>query len=297
MTRSSALKITLPLCVGMGFFVALSAIAYIPPSEFVVKNMTAKRAGPKMLKVRSSVRDLESKKNLLTLSYFSLETGRVVTHFFSPAGGVTPSIAANLSAKDAIYTYTSSIQKSEDSAPGIIPIALYSQDFQRVSENLIAAGVPIRSTEYLLTLQDEQARLASEVTSLKRWLGRPHWIYGGATHPAMGGGKPQSELWIEKDRFIMTRLMNPETRPGFEFRFESYQYSKDFPYPRKLSVVDQSRDAEVMTEEVLEFISLAAIEPSVLQARGKSTYSEDDLAGVQDSDLKRLIQTYCSFMR
>ncbi len=283
--RASVLLLLMTSCIGTG------ASAAIPPSEFVVKSMVAKRAGPKGLKIRSVIKDPASGESVLVITAISFSTGVVRTRFHSQSGTQEPA------PKEAWLAHKATINESKDLPTAFLPTILFSPEFGKVENNLILAGVPIRTEDYLLSLEDELARQQAEISSMKRIQGRPQWVFG-LVQPTKDQRalKTPAELWVEKDRFIPTQLVSPQQNLNFDFRFESYSYAKDFPYPRRLQVWDREKEQLLLTEEVIEF-SLLTQEPQELGLSAITQVGEQELAAIEDEGARALVREYVRKMR
>ncbi len=272
-------------------FIGTAAFAAIPPSEFVVKSMVAKRLGPKGLKIRSVIKDPASAKSVLVITVLSFSSGVVRTRFHAQSGTQEPA------PKEAWIAHKASMSESNNLPTAFLPTILYSPEFVKVENNLILAGVPIRTEDYLLSLEDELARQQAEISSMKRIQGRPQWVFGVVQPPKdQKALKTPAELWVEKDRFIPTQLVSPQQNLNFDFRFESYSYAKDFPYPRRLQVWDREKEQLLLTEEVIEFTPLAQ-EPQELNLSAVSQVGEQELATIEDEGARALIREYVLKMR
>jgi hypothetical protein len=202
-----------------------AALAYVPPSSFIIKSVASKHGGFKGVKVRSIVTAMEGEKPGTTrfkvVTYFNPQTGTLHAHAYDERG-------------QKLY----SVERRDDSATAADAL-LFWRDESKVAAALKARGIPIRTEDELLKMKDEDERRLSEQERLARWNSSIAWVIG-----APAEGSPQ--LWIEKDSFLPLRLIagpRPESDSSdqVDLQFEGQRHYREFPFPRVVVAVQKKQ--------------------------------------------------------
>ena len=199
------------------------ALAYIPPSAFVVRQMTQKKAGFKGLRVKSTVIAYEGEKPTgarfrETLSY-------------DPVNFVLRSRALDEAGKE-LFVQERKLGPGENSFSSLVDRLLLSSDPPGLLRVLGLFGIPVKTDGELESLPDEEARRAAEVSRMTRYRGTVAWIFGGSK----GNDAKAPELWVEKDTFLPLRLVAKSGDTLLDATFQEYRFYREFPYPRVISV-------------------------------------------------------------
>ncbi len=189
------------------------AQAYIPPSQFIIKTMVAKRPKPHSIRIRTTVTAMEAEK--ITVFHFKEST------YFDLQSQTMKSRATDDSGKDLYY----------------------AEHPFRLSEELLFGSNPatvihvLREAGILIRLENEDEKEKTEMTWLGRWKGLLTWVIGGKK-----ANEPQ--LWIEKDRFLPVRLRMSNSNPWAELQCEGYHFYKELPFPQLMTVLRNSDEKE-----------------------------------------------------
>lgn len=264
-------------------FVATNAFAYIPPSEFIIKNIVNKRSA-------------------------TLKSVRVKTHLeamLGPAGAEKPA-----GARLTVTTYYSAVQDSlraivsDDSGKALyvmdrsgglpmIDTVLFSPKTETVIETLRAKGIPIRTDDELAQMKDEPERRAAEVEFLARWKNTYAWVIGRRMPPT---DHTEAQFWVEKDSFSPLRLLVPGAESGtwLDARFEAQRYTRGFAFPKAASVADN--DGAIILHETLSDL-VTNPTPSKTDEYYTLPRGYTEAGNIASSDVRALIQRYFETLR
>ena len=248
------------------------AWAYIPPSSFILKSLSAKHANLKGLRVRSQVTVMDGDKPGTTRF-------KAIT-FYNPQTDTLHAYAYD-DRNQKLY----SMERRLETATGADAL-LFWHDDKNLDIALKARGLPVRSEEDLLKMKDEEERRASEDEHLTRWNSAFAWVIGGTKD-----GDPQ--LWVEKDSFLPLRLIaspTPDADP-VDIQFEGQRYYREFPYPRVITVI--KRKQPLFKDEVQD-VTVAA-ETNEFRAALVPGFTEAGNAA--PSALRDLVQKYFEVLR
>ncbi len=225
----------------------MAAWAFIPPSQFIIKGMTAKRSGLKSARIQAVVYRLDA-------------AGKPTEHRFKEttsydaATRVLRSIATDDSGRE-LYRLERKLQSTAANHPmgekvDELLLALYPEG---LTGSLVRLGLPIRSDADLMTLKNEEERRQAEGTQLLRWKSTFAWVIGRPS--ARNPERPVSQLWVEKDSFLPLRLILPSSANSsggkLEWSFESYRYFREIPFPRQVTWLQEDRPRiRVETQDV-----------------------------------------------
>lgn len=203
---------------------SVPALAYVPPSAFIVQGIAKKHAGIKGARVKTVVTAMEGESP-------GSARFKTVTHF-NPATGVLRAYALDDSGQK-LYA----VERRSDSATAADAL-LFWPNAKSLALALKAKGVPIRTEEELAKTQDADERRANEELALARWNGKVAWVIGkDGGGRGDRAGKPQ--LWVEKDAFIPLRLIAPTAGDSSLaiLELEGTRLHHEFPFPRAITLV------------------------------------------------------------
>jgi hypothetical protein len=265
------------LAVAIGLGTAGVAHAYVPPSHFLVKTLAAKKAGAKAVRYRTVVQALEGghpsgpRFRQLTVYDFG-------TH-------VLRSTAQDDQGHD-LYVIERRLGMA-GSAP-LADYLIFENQAALVELQLKSVGIPIRTEEDLASLPDEEARVKAERTFLSRWKSDVAWVVGER-------GKPDAQLWLEKDAFLPLRLAARRDGEEYELRFDGFRFTREVPFPRAVTllkgVAESARPA--LREELTE-VNLVSSAPEL---RTAATPGFTEAGNSADSAVRDLIQAYYQYLR
>jgi hypothetical protein len=249
-----------------------AAWAYIPPSSFILKSLTAKHSGIKGLRIRSMVTVMDGEKpgNV----HFKAVT------YFNPA---TETLHA--------YAYDDRNQKlyaieRRPETQSAAAALLFWHDDRNLAIVLKARGIPVRSEEDLLKMKDEDERRSSEEEHLMRWNSAIAWVIGGTKDG-------DAQLWVEKDTFLPLRLIaGPQPDSDLvDVQLDGQRYYHEFPYPKTITAI--KRKQPLFKDEVQD----------VLVASETSEFRSTPMPGLTEagnsasSALRELVQKYFEVLR
>jgi hypothetical protein len=262
------------------------ALAYIPPSGFILKSMATKRAGTKEIRVKSVVTALEGER--------ALPVHFKVTTVYNPQTGALRSFASD-DANQRLYGVERFLGGKSERRVEPLTTAdalLFASHPAVVAESLKSKGIPVRTEEELLQLPTEEERLGAETEWLARWNGGYAWVIGKESRKALADRVPQ--LWVEKDTFLPVRLIfaPKPNEPFVELSFESYRHFHEFPFPRLTTL---SRKAGAVLKDEVQDVAFASELPEFkapLAATGLT-----DAGNAASSELRELIVQYYENVR
>lgn len=241
-----------------------NALAYIPPSQYILKTWLNKHRGLKTLKIKTVVSGMEKDKlsdvHFKDTTWINLETMTI------------KSIATN-DQDHKLFRY-----ESRSGSVSIVAKLLLSADFQGVAHLLKEKGIPVRLEEELLKFRTEAERRASEDESLIRWNGGVVWAIG-------------TQLYFEKDTFYPVRLIvSPHRDSTFDhdFRFEGVRFFHNFPYPRTVYLAKNGE--RILSGQTLDLTSDAG-------PTGSFEVGFTDSGQASSDTLKNLIHLYYESFR
>jgi hypothetical protein len=201
------------------------AFAYVPPSQFIVRNIVNKRKDIKVVRVRSVVSTVEGDKAGATRF-------TAVTLFSLP----TSTVKAWALGDNSVRLY--GIQRRAATLPSVVSV-LFESRLSDLVRSLRESSIPVRTEDELRAMKDEDERRSAEVEHLERWKGGTAWVIGRRMPPDSHDLTPQ--LWVEKDTFYPLRLIysikqGQEQGEIADVRFESTRSYRGFSYPRVTTV-------------------------------------------------------------
>ena len=263
-----------------GVFLSLAATAvahaYIPPGQFIIKNMASKRTGTHLIRLVSQVSGYDAGKpngqRFKAVTVFNVLTHTMTSQALNDQG-------AELFG----------VEKKGEALPLAMTL-LYDSNTREIVAALKRAEIPVHVEENVPTasassLPDRpvpEATAADETTGLRRWQGSVAWVLGFS--PTRKDG-PQ--LWIEKDTFLPLRLIVGDQ----DIQFAKYRYSQDLPYPRTTSLAD--RAGIIQLQEDTTEVKVNPKEKEAEHAPIAMGYTELG----NSSPLKELIRKYYAGLR
>lgn len=247
------------------------ALAYVPPSEYIVKQIVKKREGLKSARLRSTVTLYEGDR--LGSVHFRQ------TSWYLPAQGV---LRTWITDDQDRKLYVS--ERTTRSWGPVASLLLESQ-LTELTKSLRARKIPIVTEEELLRLDTEEQRRDAEYASIQRLSARPAWLIGRSV-----GQGPQ--LWIDKDTFLPLRVVFDRAidNDTFDITFEGSRAQKDLPFPRAL-VVSKGSGRTFFREEFLE-VSPNLDEKSLKLAAQSGPTGFTDAGNTIPSEMRNLILQY-----
>lgn len=246
MTRVRSLSALLVAAVFSATLVP-AALAYVPPSNFIVSSLAKKHRALKSLRVKTRITGTNAQ--IREIGYFDAATKTWKARF--------------LDQNDReLYAFERKLGSTSDSLTSLL---LFETNTGHLVTALKNAGIPIVSETELLALPGEPERRAAEKTSIGRLDKKVGWVIGD-------GG---TALWVLKDEFVPLRLLHG----GFDIRYEETKYSKNFPYSRSISIyrggdfVLKGEAMEVMTSP--DLADMKAIDVKGLPAISSSIPAEE----------------------
>lgn len=263
---------------------APAAWAYVPPSQFIVKSMTGKRAGYKGLRLRTTVYAMEGQR--------AGGTGFKQVTIFDAGSRVMRSRAYDQSGRE-LYAMERRLNEASPVVGGM-PVAALLMDpsLESVSRILRGAGVPVRTEAELLEMKDEEERRASEVTSLVR--------LGSVVGWAIGPGKRDlawPQLWVEKDTFHPLRMIERTDEGTVDVRFESFRYFREYAFPRTITVLRASREEGAQEPKLREELADLIVNPEMTELRSPLAQGFTDAGNSADGVIRDLIRLYYAALR
>ncbi len=282
------MTILLRILVGL----CLTAYAYIPPSSFIFKTWVLKHRGVRTLRVKSLITALNDGKptdvHFEETTIFNADLQRVQSWVVDEHGSVL--YFAERKTKDLSLVSRLLFQSDVDGVvralrENSVPVPLPTEEEQR---NIDLSRLTIQ-TQSASNVQLIKTPVVAPTPppldpnqSLMRWNGTIAWVIGPS------GG---SQLWFEKDQFLLLRMALAKSNLGdpIDFRFEQYRRFKEFPYPHFISV---AKDGVLLfSSRVLEFSS----EPYKASPESQSGFSP--LGESRLSDARKLIEYYYATVR
>lgn len=266
------------LVLGAGLLVAAPSFAYIPPSFFMVKKVAEKRAGFRVLKVATVVKEMKDK------SPTGVQFKQVA--LFDERSGTLRSWALNEMDKPIFYQERKLAASSSGSvSPGpVMDYLLFQSQVVPLARALVGAGIPVKSDLELSEMNSEEERRASELTAMRRWNGLYAW--------SIGRDPDKAQLWIEKDGFLPVRLIlpNSDSAKDLDFQLNLFRSSGALLYPHE--VVLSMKGNLVLREEVV------AVVPNATGTGGLPVLSATGLIDDNiDSRLKELLAVFYLHVR
>jgi len=268
------------LLMGLSTVLSTHALAYIPPSEFIIKTMLQKKAALKLIRTRGSV--------IGTIGDGSLTGTRFVEEsLYDSSSGILRSVALDETGRE-LYSVERTLERdSSGKEPRALVSALL---FENRMGNLLPLlrrwDIPIKQEEELLKLSDEAERREAE----KTFFGRQKFASGLQVSWVIGE-KSSNQLWIEKDTFLPSKL-SLTSGDGYEIQFDSYRLTKEVPTPRLITV---TRGNEKILRQEIQDVSVNSSELAETNRVVANGFTE--IGNSADSEVRELIRRYYSIIR
>jgi hypothetical protein len=301
---------------------AVPAWGYVPPSQFVVRMMAKRHEGTKVIRIRSTVTELEDdkpgKNHFKQVTVFDPARGILKSRAYDDAGQELYAVERRYGPPAA--TVAAAPTGSTEAPPPVVlkpgeagPPAgalLLSANADTVSQILLSVGIPVRTEAELLAMKDEAERRASEAMGLARWKGQVAWLVGPAQPAENPPRKPeaapspspdaplQPQLWVVKDGFVPLRLVTAAEDGANEVRFESFRYVREFPFPRVITALRHpggqvGKERAILREDVAEFSATGDLS----ELKAPVTLGYTDAGNSADSGVRELIRTFYALVR
>ena len=277
----------------LGLLVASPAFAYLPPSQFIVKNLVNKRsASLKSVRLKSHVTAMLGGPGSEKPAGAQLS----VTTTYNVQSGALRVVVREEAGKD-LYLL--------ERAPGTLPSVdtfLFNPRLDEVIRVLRDRGIPIRTEDELQAMQDESERRASEVEYLSRWKGTYAWVIGRRTSlpgEIKDNGRIEPQLWVEKDSFSPLRLVlqNPGIAGGspnwVDLRFEALRYTRGFSFPKSITLAE--KDGTILLREELSDIGINPPAPKGEETLKTPGFTE--AGNLASAETRALIQKFVETIR
>jgi len=268
------------LSMALSTVLSTNALAYIPPSEFIIKTMLQKKAALKLIRTRGSV--------IGTIGDGSLTGTRFVEEsLYDSSSGILRSVALDETGRE-LYSVERTLERdSSGKEPRALVSALL---FENRMGNLLPLlrrwDIPIKQEEELLKLSDEAERREAE----KTFFGRQKFASGLQVSWVIGE-KSSNQLWIEKDTFLPSKL-SLTSGDGYEIQFDSYRLTKEVPTPRLITV---TRGNEKILRQEIQDVSVNSSELAETNRVVANGFTE--IGNSADSEVRELIRRYYSIIR
>jgi hypothetical protein len=221
----------------LGFVIAKTALAYIPPAGFLIKNMASKRSGLKTLKISSTVSGYDSGKpsgiHFKTISFYSNINQTWRSAAYDDAG--TELFAIEKKAQEIPLSWSVLFEASSremvknlERAEIVVNEPREEKPAEKPSSRKSPEPLPSGTVKLSHSAADDPI---PENTFLKRWNGAVAWVIGKPT---------ASQFWVEKDSFLPVRLIVKDQ----DIQYSHYRYSQDLPFPRVISLSVTSTGAK-----------------------------------------------------
>ena len=249
------------------------AMASIPPSQFIVKQMAAKHATAKGIRVRSLVSEWadgkESALHFRTSTWIHPQNGTVRTYALDDSGR-------------KLY----SVERRPETAPLAQAVMFWSSG-RHLAFALKARGIEVKTDDELSRMSDESERQAAEISRLERFNDHIAWVIGTKDR-----SRNVPQLWVEKDTFLPLILIARSDQEGlYEVDFEGHKFFKDLSVPLQVTV---KRDGVSTLKDEVQDVAFAA-DPSEFKGVFHSGFTE--LGQEVSPALKKLIQSYFEVLR
>jgi hypothetical protein len=250
----------------------LPALGAIPPSQYLFRKLAAKHSLNKSARIRSTVTAVRSDGSagvhFKEITIYDVQTRTLRSRAYDDSGA-------------ELYAVERQMDKS--TVPSMLANDLLFESHSiKMIDRLRAHGVHIPIESELLAMKDEEARRAAEQEELKRWKGHFAWVVLG-----------DSQVWLEKDTFLPLRLVLPSLgeTDAVEIEFENYRFTREFPYPRMITL--NLKSVPVLRDELGEI----TMDSDLSEFRRELTPGFSDAGNSADSEVRALIRQYYGLIR
>ncbi len=262
--------------------------AYIPPSHYIVKTMTQKRAGVKSVRIRSTVIALQDGKpagvRLKEVATYDYASHTLRSRISDDSGRELYVIERKLHAEGPESTFGVRVDE-----------LLLASSGESLTKTLSTAGISIRSEAELQALATDQDRFTAEQTTMQRMNGTVAWVLGGGKKPPSSTAPATSQLWVEKDTFLPLRLLTPaklDSKDGLaEATFQSFRYFHEFAFPRLIEV------AHAGVPQFRVELAEVQVNPEVAEMKKAVSAGFTDAGNSAASPVRDLIRKYFELAR
>lgn len=260
--------------------VSTPALAYIPPSEFILKMAMQKKAPLKVIRTRGSVMGMSGDGNLTGTRF-------VEEALYDASTGVLRSVALDETGRE-LYSIERTLERDSSSKEprAVVSALLFEHRLGNLLPLLRKWDIPVKQEEELLKLPTEADRRNAERT----FLGRQK-LASGLQVSWVIGEKSSNQLWIEKDTFLPSKL-SLKTGEGYEIQFDSYRMTKEVPTPRVITV---SRGTDQILRQELQDVTVNSSELAESKRTVANGFTE--IGDSADNEVRELIRRYYSIIR
>ncbi len=267
------MKVLLKIAPVLLSVLSVTGFASIPPSQFIVRQMAAKHAAAKGIRVRSLVSEWSDGKEGAV--HFRTAT------WIHPQNGTVRSFALDDSGRK-LYA----IERRPETVPLGYAI-LFWPSGRHLAFALKARGIEVKTDDELSKMTDESERQAAETSRLERFNEHIAWVIG-----AKDRTRKVPQLWIEKDTFLPLFLVTPgETEELYELTFEGHKSFKDLSIPVQITV--KKGGTSILKDEVQD----VAFSADSAEFKGILHTGYTELGQGASPEIKKLIQTYFEVLR
>ena len=258
--------------------IAGQAHAYVPPSEFIIKSMAAKKRGMNSIKVKSLVSEIQGDKPT------GVRFRQTLT--FDAQKNTVHRSAQDEQGRELFVFERELGSSSEVVLP--VDLLLLSARQSAVMESLRKREIPIKSEAELLKYETEEERRSSEQVELSKLqpltAGAGVLVAWVLAKDGLSGEGPR--FWVEKDTFLPLRLS--VRAEDAEVRFEGFRWVKEVPFPR---VTELSMSRKIFAREEAQEIVVNGDAASATQSGGVSA-GFTEFGNCADSGLRDFIRRY-----
>jgi hypothetical protein len=205
-----------------------AAQAYVPPSQYILKKIAARRSDLKTARVRSTVVAWESERPTLT-KFREVVSYNVATRTFRSTA---------FHDVDNVELY---VKEVKSGAMNPLQLLLFEPQLKILTDGLKQAKLPIRSEEELQKMANEEDRREAEISSFARISSAFAWVIGRKD-------RWDPQLWVEKDSFLPLRLIWNSSDGLADVRFDKFRFSREVPYPRVITGANKGGTAWMQAE-------------------------------------------------
>ncbi len=221
------------------------AFAYVPPSEYILKQLAKKRAGTVSIRTRSIVAAVEGTQptaiRYRLMSQLDVPSRKIRVRAYDEAGKELYATSREIPSDPGIALDASRL------LVGTAFELLADPRGDVVVSTLIGQSIPVHTEAELMKLSTEEERRAAEQTSLGRMGSEVVWMLGPAKKAAF-----QPQVWIEKETFLPLRLITHADEGRMDFRFQNYKFTREFPFPRVIEVRQADAANRILFQEMVQ---------------------------------------------
>jgi hypothetical protein len=222
-----------------------NAYAYIPPSEYIVRQFVKKRAGVTSIRIRSIVTAIEGSQATAVryrlMTQLELPSRKIRVRAYDETGKELYATWRELPVDAGVASDPDRLRTS--------PVFEFLADprAEVVVGTLVGLEIPIRTEGDLLKLGTEEERRSAELTSLTRVGDEVAWMIGPARKAAY-----QPQVWFEKDSFLPLRWIGDTEQGRLDIRLQSYRFTREYPFPRVIEIRQADSANKALYQELVQ---------------------------------------------